>query len=649
MCGLAGFLGSGEYQDQGVSILEKMADQLVHRGPDNHGIWLDKNLGVGLAHRRLSIIDLSDSGNQPMSSHSGRYVIAYNGEIYNFRELRSQLNKSKIQFSGNSDTELLLAVIDRWGLDRALETFVGMFAFALWDVEESVLTLVRDRMGEKPLYYGWQGDSFLFGSELKALRKHPSWKGDVDRNSLAQYLRYNYIPGSLSIHQNIKKLLPGHLIQIKRTDGKWKSEKERSWWSLRSHAGKEKNELFSGSDKEAIDELERLLSEAVTGQKIADVPIGAFLSGGVDSSTVVSIMQKLSNRPIRTFTIGYSEADYDESKYAGNVAKHLGTEHEEWIVTPRDAMSIIPSLPSMYDEPFADASQIPTALVSKLARRRVTVSLSGDGADELFGGYNRHFWAPSVARRIKSIPRFLRNFCAYAFSSVSPSNWDGIFSKIGKIMPEKYYVRTPGEKIHKLVTLLSCNSDRDLYSRLVRAWQDPVPVIGGSSRDTMEDHELLWTEDRSFAERMMLMDSVTYLPDDILVKVDRAAMSTSLETRIPFLDHRIVEFAISLPMDKKIRNGQGKWVVRGLLDRYVPKKLIERPKSGFAIPIHDWLRGPLRDWAEDLLSEKKLQEEGFFDVKPLRSVWKDHKSGKKNMQYYLWSVLMFQAWLGASK
>jgi asparagine synthase (glutamine-hydrolysing) len=649
MCGLAGYLGSGKNQDQGIAILERMTDQLIHRGPDGHGAWLDGALGVGLAHRRLSIVDLSELGHQPMCSHSGRYVVAYNGEIYNFRELRSQLKKLGYKFHGHSDTELLLAVIDRWGVEKALESFVGMFAFSLWDRNERTLTLVRDRMGEKPLYYGWQGDSFLFGSELKALRKHPSWKGGVNRDALAQFLRYNYIPGSLSIHPGIKKLSPGHLVQVRYVEGKWETGKQQLWWSLDDVVKNKASKPFSGTDKEAIDELERLLHQSVDGQKIADVPIGAFLSGGIDSSVVVSVMQALSNKPVRTFTIGYAEPSYDESTHAKMVAKHLGTEHEDWIVTASDAMAIIPDLPQLYDEPFADASQIPTALVAKLARRHVTVALSGDGADELFGGYNRHTWAPAIRQRIGRFPKPLRAFVAHCFSSISPNNWDRVFTGMRHFFSEKYQVRNPGEKIHKLADLLNFKDKRDLYARLVRAWRDPVPVIGGSSQDTIVDHNALWTEKGSFAEQMMCLDAATYLPDDILVKVDRAAMSTSLETRVPFLDHRIVEFSASLPLGMKIRNGQGKWIVRGLLDRYVPRELIERPKSGFGVPIHDWLRGPIRGWAEDLLSEKKLREDGYFDVKSLRAAWNDHLSGKKNMQYCLWSVLMFQAWLVAYK
>jgi len=652
MCGFSGFLNFNPNWSDPLTLLQQMGNQLTHRGPDDSGVWFDNNCGVGLSHRRLSIIDLSEQGHQPMSSISGRFMIAYNGEIYNHQGLKKELLQSGVTFRGGSDTEVLLAAIEFWGLEKALQRSVGMFAFSLWDKKEQMLSLVRDRMGEKPLYYGWQGKgakrTFLFASELKSLRQHPAWQGGVDRDSLANLLCYNYIPSPQSIHPGVFKLRPGYLLQLKKdANGDW-SEREECWWSLQEVAQQAIKNPFTGSRVDAIDHLDKLLHDAIQGQSLADVPLGAFLSGGVDSSSVTAVMQAISNHPIKSFTIGFENSAYDESGDARAVANHLGTDHHEWIVTADDALSLIPQLPSYYDEPFADVSQIPTLLVSALAKQNVTVALSGDGGDELFAGYNRHQWAPSLLSKMQYFPEVIRKALAGLIESASPSGWDYFFKIIDPLLPRQLRVRHPGEKIHKIAMLLKQSGERELYATLVRIWPNPIPLLNGNSYDLVDDHKELWNLGNNFTERMTHLDTVTYLPDDILTKVDRAAMANSLETRVPLLDHRIVEFATQLPLSMKIHQGTGKWILRELLDRYVPRKLIERPKSGFGIPVGEWLKGPLQEWAEDLLSEQKLKNGGYFDVKQVRKVWEQHSSGKKNQQYQLWSVLMFQAWLDSN-
>jgi len=652
MCGFSGFLNFSSNWGDPLTLLQQMGDQLTHRGPDDSGVWFDNNCGVGLSHRRLSIIDLSAQGRQPMFSTSSRFVIAYNGEIYNHQELKKELIQARVVFRGGSDTEVLLAAIESWGIKQTLQRCIGMFAFSLWDKKEQTLSLVRDRMGEKPLYYGWQGKgakrTFLFGSELKSLRQHPAWQGGIERDALANLLRYNYIPAPLTIHPGIFKLRPGYLLQLKKNNnGDW-SEREECWWSLQEVAQQARKNPFTGSRADAVDHLDKLLHDAIQGQSLADVPLGAFLSGGVDSSSVAAVMQAISDHSIKSFTIGFENSAYDESVDARAVANHLGTDHHEWIVTANDALSLIPQLPSYYDEPFADVSQIPTLLVSALAKQNVTVALSGDGGDELFAGYNRHQWAPKLLHRMQYFPEVIRKALAVLIESASPSGWDYFFKIIDPFLPRQLRVRHPGEKIHKIAMLLKQSGERELYETLVRIWPDPIPLLNGNSHDLVGSHKKLWSIGGSFTERMTCLDTVTYLPDDILVKVDRAAMSNSLETRVPLLDHRIVEFATQLPLSMKIHQGTGKWILKELLDRYIPKELIERPKSGFGVPIGEWLRGPLQEWAEDLLSERKLKNGGYFDVKQVRKVWEQHSSGKKNQQYQLWSVLMFQAWLDSN-
>lgn len=649
MCGIAGFLDLSSQKERlnlEASALG-MGTSLVHRGPNDSGIWLDIKAGLGLAHRRLSIVDLSPEGHQPMRSADGRYVIVFNGEIYNFGQLRAELENLGHQFRGHSDTEVLLAGICEWGVENAIKRSVGMFAFGLWDEQEQVLHLVRDRIGEKPLYYGWMGDVFLFGSELKALRTHPAWQGEVDRQVLALYMRHNYIPTPYSIYKNIYKLVPGTILSISASN---RVGKVTVYWSARTVAEAGVRNLFAGSEAEALEVLEEKLCETIAGQMVADVPLGAFLSGGIDSSLVVALMQAQSGTPVKTYTIGLYETGYNEAEFAKAVAEHLGTDHTELYVTPREAMDVIPTLPRLYDEPFADASQVPTFLVSQLTRRSVTVSLSGDGGDELFGGYNRYFWGRSIWNKVGWMPRELRKMAAAGFTLVSPSMWDAAFQGLNPVLPAVLKQRTPGDKLHKLAEVLAVDHPEAMYRNLVSSWKAPTAVVPDSREpETILTNQQQWADLPDFVMRMMYLDLVTYLPDDILVKVDRAAMGVSLETRVPYLDHRVVEFAWRLPLSMKIRHNKGKWLLRQLLFKYVPPELIERPKTGFAIPIDRWLREALRDWAESLLDEERLRREGFFDPQMIRTKWREHLSGHRNWQYYLWPVLMFQSWLENEK
>jgi asparagine synthase (glutamine-hydrolysing) len=644
MCGLAGFLNlnGGFHADTARAAVLAMAATLRHRGPDDEGAWLDEQAGIALSHRRLSILDLSPAGHQPMVSACGRYVVAFNGEIYNHRELRGDLRDSS--WRGHSDTETLLAAVAHWGVEGALERFVGMFVFALWDRQERALHLARDRFGEKPLYYGRMGNAFLFGSELKALRRHPAWRGEIDRNTLALYLRHNHIPAPYSIYRGISKLPPGALLSLGVET--WGEAVPRPWWTARAQAESGMVHPFSGSEGEAIERLDGLLRAAIRGQMAADVPLGAFLSGGVDSSLVVALMQAQTERPVKTFTIGFSEAQYNEAHHARAVARHLGTDHTELLVTPDQARAVIPRLPEMYDEPFADSSQIPTFLMAQLARSHVAVSLSGDGGDELFGGYNRYLWADAIWRKVRWLPGLGRRALGALLTALPPRAWDGLF----RLLPPALRQQTPGDKLHKLAEILAADSPEQLYLNLVSQWKMPAAVVLGSREPlTALTDPAQRVALPDFISRMMLLDAVSYLPGDILVKLDRAAMAVSLETRVPMLDHRVAEFAWSLPLAMKIRDGQGKWPLRQLLYRYVPETLIERPKMGFGVPVGAWLRGPLINWAEDLLDESRLREEGFFDPAQVRRKWQVHLSGRRNEQHALWNVLMFQEWLAAQK
>lgn len=651
MCGITGFWEApGRLSGaEGVIRLRRMTCAIVHRGPDDEGEWLDPAAGIALGHRRLSILDLSSAGAQPMVSAYGRYVVVFNGEIYNHGLLRKDLDAEEagVVWRGHSDTEVMLAAFERWGIEKSLARFNGMFAFALWDRRERVLHLARDRFGEKPLYYGWMGNTFLFGSELKALKAHPAWRGEIDRGAVALYMRHSCIPAPYSIYLGIRKLLPAHVLSVPLSNGKRDTPQSRAYWFANAIAEAGVRHPFSGNEAEAVESLDELLRDAVALRMEADVPLGAFLSGGIDSSTVVALMQAQSVRPVRTFSIGFFESDYDEAEHAKAVAKHLGTEHTELYVTADEAMAVIPRLPEIYDEPFADSSQIPTFLVSKMTRQHVTVALSGDGGDELFGGYNRYFWGRSIWHKIGWMPKSARAAMARGLTALPPQGWDKIFAAIGPVLPRRLWATLPGDKIHKLAGILACASPEEMYRRLVSHWTPESVVLGVSDPPTaLADHGL-WADIPDFTQRMMFLDLVGYLPDDILAKVDRASMAVSLEVRVPLLDHRVVEFAWTLPLSMKIRNGQGKWPLRQVLNKYVPRELIERPKMGFSVPIGEWLRGPLREWGGSLLGDSRLRQEGYFNPAPIRKKWAEHLSGKRNWQYHLWNVLMFEAWLEA--
>ena len=642
MCGLAGFWAPSGSPLEGDAILRRMAQSLQHRGPDGEGYWSDPTSGIALAHRRLSILDLSPLGSQPMSSYDGRYVIAFNGEIYNFAELRDELQHLGCVFRGRSDTEVLLAALVRWGLGPTLKRSAGMFAFVLWDRQARSLHLARDRFGEKPLYYAWMGRTFIFGSELKALRVHPDWRADIDKTALTLFLRHNYVPAPHSIYAGVRKVRPAAVLTV-TADGEIE---ETEYWSLRETVARGHRSPLDGSDSEVVSELERTLRRTIRQEMVADVPLGAFLSGGVDSSAVVALMQTESTRPVRTFTIGFLEPGYNEAEHAKVVARHLRTDHTELYVTPAQALEVIPRLPTLYDEPFADSSQIPTYLVAELARRHVTVSLSGDGGDELFGGYDRYSLGKRLWTTVGWVPLVLRQMLARAVHAVAPSRWDAISRHVALALPRSRRLAVSGARIHKLADVLAADSPGAVYRSLVTHWPNPATVVvGGSEPEGRFTNGAGCFDASDFVEWMMYHDAQTYLPDDILVKVDRATMGVSLESRAPYLDHRVAEVAWRIPMRLKVGHGQGKRVLRRLLDRYVPRTLTDRPKMGFGVPIDSWLRGPLRGWAEALLSPSRLQREGFFDPAPIQNKWHEHLSGQRNWQYLLWDVLMFQAWL----
>jgi asparagine synthase (glutamine-hydrolysing) len=665
MCGFVGYLAGISLNLQGRgAVLHKMANAIVNRGPDDSGFWFDEDHGIGLGHRRLAIVDLSSAGHQPMASPSGRYVIAFNGEIYNHMDCRAALSSTDVAWRGHSDTETLLAGFDAWGIETTIQKCIGMFAFALWDKQTQTLTLSRDRLGEKPLYYGWQGagndEVFLFGSELKALKAHPAFNASIDRGALALLLRHNYVPAPHSIYQGIYKLEPGCLLTVSRAQ---KESVITRYWSAVDVAVKStetrnaRAQLDKADASQAtavVDELDVLLQSAVKQQMMADVPLGAFLSGGVDSSTVVALMQAQSTKAVKTFTIGFSEEGYNEAVHAKAVAKHLGTEHTELYVSPQQAMDVIPKLPHLYCEPFADSSQIPTYLVSQLARQHVTVSLSGDAGDELFAGYNRYQLSSQLWGKLSKVPAPLRRAAASCITAVSPSTWTKAASYI-PVLNRPPAAASLGDKLHKGAAVLGSRNADELYLGLVSQIQDPSRWVKGENGDAVAEPATLLTGNKpclnglSAIEKMMALDAITYLPDDILCKVDRAGMGVSLEGRVPFLDHRVFEFAWSLPMAYKLREGQTKWALRQVLYRYVPKALIERPKMGFGIPLHDWLRGPLRAWAEELIDEGRLEREGYFHPTPIRAIWAAHLSGKQNLAHQLWGILMFQAWLEANQ
>jgi len=651
MCGIFGIVSKNGLDP---TLLERMGRSLAHRGPDDNGIWVEDNHRLALGHRRLAIVDLTPAGHEPMHSASGRWVITFNGEIYNHAELRNKLEaEGRVPeggWRGHSDVETLLEAIDHWGLEQTLGRCAGMFAFALWDRHTRALSLVRDRFGEKPLYYGWVGQDFVFASELKAFRAHPSFDNPVSRRALNEYTARVCVPAPLSIYERIFKLPPASILVLSGeiapatadrppVEGEPGSLSLRHYWSYRAVVAAGLSDPI-GDEREAKAQLEAALARAISDQAMADVPVGAFLSGGIDSSTVVALYQRQSSTPVRTFSMGFEDDALNEAPFARAVAKHLGTVHHEQIVTHRDAMEVIPMLPTIYDEPFADASQIPTFLVSRIAREQVTVALTGDGGDELFGGYNRHVLAPMWWRRMGWAPTPLRRLIAGPLSRFPPSLWDS-----GAHLVRNHGDFNLGAKVQKgLRVVASAKNIDDVYTSFLDDWSlERRPVRGMDG--TRPEWDLNVGADTSAAVRMMYCDAVSYLPDDILCKVDRASMAVSLETRVPFLDHRVAETAARIPIDLKIRGAEGKHIVRELLYDLVPRHLFQRPKAGFAVPIGSWLRGPLRDWAEELLSERRLRAEGWFDASLLRERWEQHLSGRRESGQAIWAVLMFQAWL----
>lgn len=640
MCGIAG-LWERHRQSAPEALaasVAAMTETLVHRGPDAGDLWIDADAGLAIGHRRLSIVDLSAAGAQPMVSSCGRFVISYNGEIYNADELRPDLEAAGRRFRGYSDTEAIVEGAAVWGVEPTIKRLIGMFAMALWDRSERVLYLVRDRLGIKPLYWADIDGRLLFGSELKALRADRGWSPELDRDALAAYLRFGYVPAPHAIYRGVRKLLPGTILTI-RPD---RPPAIAAYWSLDEVARHGQGARFAGDEDEAADALDALLRDAVGRRMVADVPLGAFLSGGIDSSTIVALMQAQSARPVRTFSIGFHEPGYDEGQNAAAVARHLGTEHTELYASPQHALEVIPLLPEMYDEPFADSSQVPTYLVSKMTREHVTVALSGDGGDELFAGYTRYFRGEALWRAIDATPQPVRALAACGVRALSPAAW----SALGAIIPEQRRPAQFGDKMHKLAGVLGGAPEASaFYRQIISLWVDPSSVVRAGSEPSgpLEDSGLQALVP-DFVERMQYLDTLTYLPDDILTKVDRASMAVSLEARVPFLDHRLVAFSWSLPPAMKAGNGIGKRLLRRVLDRYVPRELVDRPKMGFAMPVHSWLRHELRDWAETLLDERRLAQEGIFKPAEIRRRWREHQGGKRNWQSQLWAVLMFQAW-----
>ena len=640
MCGITGYWSAGS-DTADVQLGLSMAEELAHRGPDDCGAWADQQAGLVLAHQRLSVVDLSAAGHQPMASQCGRFVLTYNGEIYNHTEIREKLTRQGAAgWRGHSDTETLLAAFVHWGFEPTLESLNGMFALALWDRLEQKLLLARDRMGEKPLYYGFSGDTFLFASELKALRRHPAWRGEVNRDVLSLFFRHQYVPAPYSIYRDIHKLRPAHYAVVQLGGGT--TITTHCYWNLAGVAASGPSAARRRDHGVLADDLDALLRDAVGQRMMADVPLGAFLSGGYDSSMVVALMQAQSRRPVKTFSIGFDDERFDEAPHARAVAGYLGTDHTELYVTPSQALAVIPKLPTIWDEPFSDSSQIPTYLVSQLARQHVTVSLSGDGGDELFYGYHRYFLAERIWRKLEVLPVGLRKALSAALTHAP----GGTLEVLSRLLPERYRIAALGDRLPKLAPIVAGASAPLFYRELVSHWKQPEAlVLGATEPATAFTTREALPDLPGLAELMMYLDATNYLPDDILTKVDRASMAVSLEARVPLLDHRLVEFAWQIPTDLKRGPDGGKQLLRDVLHRYVPQSLMGRPKMGFGVPLEQWLRGPLRDWGESLLDAHKLRCEGFLDPAPVRRMWEEHTSGRRRWHYYLWDVLMFQAWL----
>jgi len=638
MCGIAGFIGAASNIAGGDigTIAEAMAASIAYRGPDDQGIWIDAETETALVHRRLSIIDLSAAGHQPMLSANERYVMSYNGEVYSFQPIAAELAARGHNFRGHSDTEVILESFALSGIEATLKRMIGMFAIALWDRRDRTLTLMRDRLGIKPLYWAKFGKTFMFGSELKALRAHPGWTPRIDQNAVAAFMRHNYIPAPRTIYDGVYKLEPGTFLTLP-----WQGEPKISrFWDARAVARDGSHSPIEGSDAELTEQLEELLKDAVGRRMIADVPLGAFLSGGVDSSTVVALMQASRSGTVKSFSIGFDIPGYSEAHHAAAVAAHLGTDHTELTVTSNEALDVIPRLPEFYDEPFADSSQIPTYLVSAMTRKYVTVALSGDGGDELFAGYNRYQLTQRFWRSLSLMPRALRKGAAAAITAVRPDRWTQLLSAL----PSRLRPPQAGDKVHKAAAVLRLDSADAVYRRLVSHWEPSEIMPQAREPESILDDRTLTKDFPDLLARMQFLDLITYLPDDILTKVDRASMAVALEARVPLIDHRVVEFAWRLPEHVKVRNGVSKWILRQVLYRHVPPELIERPKMGFGIPLGEWLRGPLRDWAETLLSEQRLREAGLLDHAMVRRYWQDHLDERRNWQYLLWDVLMLEAW-----
>jgi asparagine synthase (glutamine-hydrolysing) len=643
MCGIIGIFNPASSADELATLGEAMTAMLAHRGPDDSNVWQCAGSGLVLGHRRLSIQDLSPLGSQPMRSHTGRYTLVFNGEIYNFKDIGRTLTLAGHEFKGHSDTEVLLTAIEAWGLEPALKRCIGMFALGLWDSQARELHLVRDRIGEKPLYYGRMERGFAFGSELKVFSPLPRWSQDLDMNALGSYLRFGYISAPHTIFTNVRKLQPGHILTIKLADSPLPdlmqlTAEQRPFWSVLDLHRKDPHPI---DDRSAIARLERLLGDIVREHGVADVPLGSFLSGGIDSSLVAAIFQANSARPIQTFTIGFNDPAFNEAEQAKAIARHLGADHTELYVTPSDALNAIPAMADIYDEPFADSSQIPTYLVCKLARSQVTVCLAGDGGDELFGGYNRYQWTQRIYRHTRHLPRPIRALLAGMLGHIPPRNWDRLaeflFMAQGRKGPSAV-----GLKAQKLTGLLVCENLQQAYTLLSSYWDDPAGVMLAPIEEPVFERPTI--SDRNFLRDAMFWDQQWYLPGDNLVKTDRASMAVSLEVRLPLLDQRLIEFSAELPDTMKIRNGQTKWLLRQLLYQHVPKELVERPKMGFSAPIARWLREELRDWAGDLLSEQHLRSQSLFEPGQVSRILDQHFSGSHDHSHKLWTLLMFQQW-----